>query len=256
MKNNLYIKLINFISTIIFKKPKIINKNEKNIDEPVIYVCNHAKALGPVLTSKYLKGNHRPWIIGYILDKKKAPNFIFYDFLNGESKKCKWLFKIISHITAFFLVPILKAYKGIPVWHDQRIITTYRESIKTLKNNESLVIFPESPEKYSKNIFKLQSGFIDTARLYYNNTKKEIKFIPLYVFPSPNTMLIGKPIQYDHTKTSKVERENFALQLTAALDELANTIPNHKVIPFLDENWFNTYGKYKDNMLNYWKKFD
>ena len=119
-----------------------------------------------------------------------------------------------------------------------------------------MVIFPESPIEYSKNICELQSGFIDIARIYYNNTGKEIKFVPLFVVPSPNTMLIGDAISYDHTKNSKEDRKAFAHKLTVAIDELAETVPDHKLIPFLDDHWYKTYGKYKDNMSEYWNQFD
>lgn len=257
MLKKIYFKIIDTAAGLIFHKPKIIGKeNLPKKDEVVIYVCNHAAALGPVLTTKYLQGTHRPWIIGYILDKKKAPNYIFHDFLRAEKKKCKWFFKIISHITAFFLVPILKYYRGLPVWHDQRMMSTYRESLNTLENRESLVIFPESPLRYSEYIFEFQSGFVNLALQYYKNTGKEIKFIPLYVHPSPNTILIGQGITFQPNLNTKEYRKDLAHDLTVAVDNLAQSQVGHKNIPFLDKEWFDTYGDLVDDMSKYWKKFD
>ncbi|MFA6866440.1 MAG: 1-acyl-sn-glycerol-3-phosphate acyltransferase [Clostridia bacterium] len=251
---NLYIKLIDIISSIIFPKPKIIGEDKLNTEEPAIYVCNHATALGPAYTTKYLKVNHRPWIIGYALDKEKAPNYIFHDFLHAKGKKCKWFYKILSHIIAFLLVPILKSYRGIPVYHDQRMMSTYRESLKSLESNENLVIFPESPKKYSKYVFEFQNGFVDVARLYYKNTGKELKFVPIYIYPK--TMIIGDALQYDHTKDFKEQRKELAHNLTVTVDELAKSVPNHKNLPFLTQDWFDKYGEYVDNMSNYWKQFE
>ncbi len=256
-KKSLYVKFVTGIAKIIFPKPEIIWEENLAEDEVAIFACNHSGAIGPALTSLYLDIPKRAWVISYILDKKKAPNFVFHDFLFSEGRKCKPFWRIVSFIIAKFLQPLLFAQNPIPVHHSNKIAETFVESLNTLTiENKSLVIFPEKPQKYSEFIFELYDGFVDIAHQYYKDTGKCLKFFPTYVCGNLKKIMIGKPITYNPEEKTKLQRKTVSTYIKENIDRLGRSLPKHKTVPFLPDLWFTAYGQYVNDISKYWQLFE
>jgi hypothetical protein len=244
-----------FVSKFIFRKPEIIFE-EPITDEPAVFLSNHSATNGPAFMSLYFPVKHKTWIIGYVLDKKKSANFEFHDFFFARGRKCKWFWRLLSHIVAPVLRPLLRNADPIPVYHDARLATTFRESLKTLGDGKSLVIFPERPKRFSEYISNLYSGFAELGALYYTDCGKKLKFYPVYVAHKLRKIMVGKPIEYDPSVRGKIQRETVSDYIRDNIDRLARSLPPHKSTPFLTPVWYKAYGEYEENTAAYWKLFD
>lgn len=224
--------------------------------EPAVFVCNHSAVRGPIMMTLDFKRKHQTWTVSYALDSKQASNFAFHDIFFGNSRRCKWFWRMLSHIVAKLLPPLLYYSDTIPVYHDKNIIKTFKQSVKALNEGEDLVIFAESPKRYSEYICELQQGFVDIARLYYRKSKKAIKFYPVYLEKKNAVISVGKPITYDPEQPLDEQREVIAAYLRDNIDRLAGKLPPHKPVPFLPERWYSAYGMYENDVYGYWKMIE
>lgn len=250
----IYEKFMTVIAKCIFPKPEFVFEEPLEEGEAVIFTANHAQAIGPVITTLYFPKPIRPWSVAQILDKKTAAGFIFYDFFAGANKKCKWFWHFLSHVVSVFLRPLLRAANGISVYHDKRLASTLTESVDALAAGTNLVIFPECPEKFSEHINDFYGGFVKLGELYHQKTGKNLKFYPTYIAKPLRKVLVGKPIEYSPDKRGSSYRKQLAAELRDRTEQLASSLPPHKVTPFLTEEWYAAYGHYWDEgrMLDYW----
>lgn len=256
MEHKLYCKFIWNLAKIVFPKPKIVYKTEPEKDEPAIYVANHSAAIGPAMMTLYFEKPHKTWMIAYPLDKEKGANFAFHDIFFGRAKKNKCFWRVLSKIVAKMLRPVLAYGNPIPVYHDKRMINTFRESLDALNDGQNLVIFPESPERYSQYVCSFYEGFVDLGRTYYTTTGKNLKFYPCYIEKKNKVISVGEPVVYDHSKPTRLLREEISVALRNAVDELARELPEHKPVPFLPEVWYEFYGEYEHNPTEYWRMIE
>ena len=257
MKLSGYHRFLKWIATtFIFKKAKTVYEEEPQEGEVGVYCVNHAAAVGPSLMTLYFEPQHCTWIISYVLDKKQKQNFIFHDFMHGEGKKHKGFWRALAKVTGVLLRPLLDLARPIPVFHDRRVMETLKESVEELNAGNNIVIFPECPQKYSEYVFNLYDGFADLGRTYYKETGKRLKFYPVYVENKSHTISIAKPVEYDPNINPKVERKRIAEYVRDGIDRLGRSWPAHTPVPFLDDDWFKTYGDYVDHIQDYWAKFE
>lgn len=251
----LYYKIIRGILWICFPRAKTVYEEEPD-DLPAVFVCNHSAIRGPVMMTLDFKRKHQSWTVSNALDRSRAVSYAFHDILIGNSRRCKRFWRMLAHIVAVMLPPLLRYSDTIPVYHDKNIVTTFKQSVKALTDGDDLVIFAESPKRYSEYIFNLQSGFVDIARLYYRKTKTALRFYPVYVEKKNAVISVGKPIVYDPDQPLEEQRETIAVYLRDNIDRLARALPAHKPVPFLTERWFCAYGMYEDDVVGYWKMID
>ncbi len=120
---------------------------EPFIDEPCIFVCNHIGAMGPIhLAVNFpLRDNVAIWCNGQVLNREECAEYVRHDFWwKPESRLAPLYSATIPHIAAAILPPVLQSAPTIPVYHDARVMTTMRQSIKALQEGRHVVIFPEN----------------------------------------------------------------------------------------------------------------
>lgn len=250
----LYYKICRLIARLIFHKRKVVYEHIPEDNEPAVYVCNHSGAIGPVNMTLYFDRPARPWIVSYIFDKEIAPNFVFHDFFFARGKKCKFFWRGLARVVAFFLRPLLEMQNAISVYKiNARARHTFKNTIDALKSGENIIIFPECPTKYSKYICELYDGFIQMGKYYYDQTGKLLKFYPVYVPPQLKTINVGEPISYDVGVSAEENRHKIAEYLKLEIDKIAKSLPKHKAIPFLTEDYYENYGEFVNNPDDYWK---
>ncbi|MBP5158930.1 MAG: hypothetical protein ILP10_01370 [Lachnospiraceae bacterium] len=188
--------------------------------EPCIFVCNHARAGGPLAMCIHfpLVEKTHPWIIAPMLRAREVPDYVRGDFWWQPGK---WYTKILDHTLpypiALILPPILRGTEPVPVYHDMRIISTFKKSIEVLKDGDSLVIFPEKPEGFGDYGKQLNTGFLFIAQNYYNKTGKSLKFYPTYIDEDKLTTTIYEPIAYDPNRTLEAQTDSI-------IDAISKTI--------------------------------
>ncbi|MBQ7669903.1 MAG: hypothetical protein IJS45_04180 [Clostridia bacterium] len=255
MKKSFLYRLIMFAGRIICPRSRVVYETVPD-ECPGIFVCNHSAIRGPVMMTLYFDRPHKPWVITYALDKEKTPDFAFHDFFVGEGRRHKRFWRFISKIVGKVLPQVLNEAGAIPVYHDSRALRTVRESIDALNNGCDLVIFAESPVKYSEYVNELQTGFVDVGALYYKRTGKLLKYYPVYVEKKNRKISVGSPVVYDPSLGIADQRSAVAEYLKTGIDRLAREMKPHKPVPFLPQRWYDVYGRYEKDFDAYWRSFE
>jgi len=213
--------------------PNFRLSGEENLpDEPCIIVGNHSQLYGPIAGELYMPGRHEIWCAGQMMNREEVADYAFEDFWSFKPRWTHWFFRIVSKLITPISVCIFNNAHTIPVYHDTRLLSTYRESIAKLQNGSSMVIFPEKNERNNNILYAFQDKFVDLARFYYKKTGTALSFVPLYICPKRSTMYFGSPIRFDPAAPIAEERARICGYLNDAIVETACSLPEHTVIPY------------------------
>lgn len=213
--------------------PKIQVEGLENLPEDgAIIVGNHCKMNGPISSELYAPGKHYTWCAGEMMELKAVPEYAYQDFWSEKPKWCRPFYKLLSYVIAPLSVCVFNNAETIGVYHDTRIISTFRQTVKALREGANVVIFPEHDEPYDHIICRFQDRFIDVAKLYYKQAGKAVSFVPMYLAPKLKKMYLGKPIPFRPDAPIEEERTRIAGELMAAVSSIARSLPRHRVIPY------------------------
>lgn len=205
---------------------------EKLPKEASVIVANHSQMHGPIACEFYFVGNHYTWTAGQMMKLKEVPSYAFTDFWSFKCKFTRPFYKLLSYIIAPLAVCVFNNANTIPVYHDGRVIATFKNTVSHLKNGDNVIIFPEHNQKHNHIIYDFQDKFIDLARLYYKKTGKELNFVPMYIAPNLKTMYLCDPIKYDINKDSDAQRVEIKNYIMDEITKKAVSLPKHTVIPY------------------------
>ena len=213
--------------------PRIRVEGLENLPtEGAIIVGNHCKMNGPIASELYAPGKHYTWCAGEMMQLREVPKYAYEDFWSEKPRWCRPFYKLLSYIIAPLSVCVFNNAETIGVYHDTRIISTFRQTVKALQEGANVVIFPEHDEPYDHIICRFQDRFIDVAKLYYKRTGKAVSFVPMYLAPALKTMYLGKPVAFHPEAPMEEERTRIAGELMAAVSSIAQSLPEHTVIPY------------------------
>ena len=107
----------------------------------------------------------------------------------------------------FFLIPIIKLYKIIMVKRDAKDLNAVKESLKSLKAKECLVIFPEG----TRNGLEKNNGKMKNGATYFA-LKTGTPIVPIGIkgkmkLFSKIVVNYGKPIDYSEYSKQKITKE-------------------------------------------------
>ncbi len=203
-------------------------------DEPCIIVGNHSQIHGPLVSEFYIPGKHYTWCNAQMTVLKEVPAYAYADFWAQKPRYIRWLYKIISYLIAPLSVFIFSHVDIIPVYHNNQVIHTYRDSVKRLTEGNRLVIFPEHAKPHNCIVYDFQKGFVDVAKMYHRHTGKVLQFVPMYIAPQLRKAYIGTPLRYNPDEPAKQERERVCGYLAEEITRMATELPRHKVVPYVN----------------------
>ncbi len=201
-------------------------------DEPVIIVGNHAQMHGPIVCELYPPVKRYTWCAGEMMKLREVSAYAYRDFWSQKPAYSRWLYKLLSYIIAPFSVCIFNNANTIGVYHDARVVATFRQTIARLQEGNSIVIFPEHDVPHNHILHDFQDRFIDVAKLYYKKTGTELYFVPMYVAPNLKSMVFGKPIRFCAATPIAEERARIREHLMAEITRVACSLPAHTVVPY------------------------
>ena len=245
-----YYTFVKQIARVIFPKRKMVWEEGVVADEnPAIYICNHSGISSPVAVELYFNLPKRVWITCAMLNKETGVNYFFHDMMLGRSaKNPKKLRHLTKYVIALIRPLIYKNNKYIVVNKAGRDIrNTIEETLSTLNDGKNVIIFPEKHFKYGKFINSFHHGFVDVARLYCKRTGKPLNFYPMYIGGDNNSINIGKPIAYDLNNKRPEEAKRICEYLQQSIEEIGASLPDHNVIPYVPEAFYEYYPEYIDD---------
>ena len=213
--------------------PKYRIEGAENLpDEPCVIVGNHSQMFGPIAAELYTPGKHYIWCIGEMMHKEEVAAYAYQDFWSGKPKAFRWFFKLLSHLITPLSVLIFNNAHTIPVYHDARLISTYRESIEKLQEGNRIVLFPECYTEYNNIVHEFQDKFVDLARFYYKKTGTSLCFVPMYLTPELKKICYGAPVRFQPEAPIAEERERICRELKERITDIAVSLPVHRVVPY------------------------
>lgn len=188
--------------------------------EPCVFVCNHAGAFGPIdMCAKFpLREDCHPWLNADMMDPKQVPAYVRQDYwwkpgCFGEPI----LNATLPYMAAAILPPILRSAPGVPVYHDARVLTTMRISLRLLKEGQHLVIFPEQPSGFQSHHDWINTGFLQIAPMYWKATGKALRLYPVHIDYRRHVFQIAKPVVFDPQRTLADQQDEIVRRLAAGL---------------------------------------
>jgi 1-acyl-sn-glycerol-3-phosphate acyltransferase len=230
-KGNVLFKFVKWCVKTFYPKPHV-EGIENLTDEPVIIVGNHCQMNGPIIGELYVPNEPYIWCAGEMMHLKDVPAYAFRDFWSQKPKWTHPFYKLLSHIIAPLSVCVFNNARTIGAYHDARILSTFKNTVKKLQEGKNVVIFPEHDVKRNHIIYDFQDKFIDVAKLYYKKTGKELGFVPMYIAPKLKTIYMGKPVRFDADQPMDTERSRICTYLMDEITAIAEALPEHSVVPY------------------------
>lgn len=213
--------------------PKITVEGTENLPrESAIIVGNHTQMNGPICAELYFPGKRKTWCAYQMMKCKEVPAYAFQDFWSGKPRWTHWFYKALSYIIAPLSACVFTNAHTIPVYHDARLITTFKQTISALQAEENVIIFPECYTPHNHIVYEFQDKFVDVAKLYYKRTGKIINFVPLYIAPKLKKIYIGKAIPFCPDNSMEQERSRICNYLMDEITSIACSLPRHTVVPY------------------------
>ena len=197
-----------------------IRWEEEFIDEPCVFVCNHAGAMGPIemVTQFPLKDRVLCWCNEGIMNRKTCPAYVRQDYWWEPGCRLEPLYNAtLPYIAAAVVPPVLKSAPTIPVYHDARVMTTMRKSIRQLKDGNHLVIFPEQPSGFGEHHDWINTGWLNLLVMYHRATGRALRLYPVHIDLKGREFRVAKPICFDPSRTLEEQTEELCRVLANGL---------------------------------------
>lgn len=213
--------------------PKFTLEGTENIPrESCVIVGNHSQMFGPIAGELYTPLKHDVWCAGEMMHAEEVSEYAFRDFWSGKPRSVRWLYRIFSRLLPPLAVLIFNNAHTVGVYHDSRLITTFRRSIERLRDGSSIVIFPECYTEHNNIVHQFKDRFVDLARFFYRKTGRELYFVPMYVAPRLSRVCYGEPVRFRADAPIAEERQRIAETLMDRITDLALALPEHTVVPY------------------------
>ena len=160
--------------------PTHIKNRKKFVKGKAIVIANHQSNLDPILMANYF------WRRMIYLAKKELMN----------NKLTKWFFG--------------KKFGAIPVNRQSVDVSTIKDALRTLKDNKTLVIFPEGGRREDSFSDDIKNGTAMFA------LKTGAPIVPMFFVKKPalfrfNKLIIDDPIYLDESLVGNASKENIQL---------------------------------------------
>ncbi len=195
-------------------------------------VGNHTQMNGPICAELYFPGPRITWCAQQMMHIKEVPAYAFEDFWSRKPPATHWFYRLLSYVIAPISSCVFNNARTIPVYRDNRLMTTFKQTISALQEGKNVIIFPECYDPHNHIVNQFQDKFIDVAKLYHKRTGISPAFVPMYIAPKLKTLYIGKPLRYCPENSIEQERQRICNYLMDEITTLAVSLPCHTVIPY------------------------
>ena len=224
-------RILRWLLWLVYPKVKV--KGTENLpDGACIVVGNHTKMNGPIIAEIHFPGKRKIWCAGEMMVLREVPAYAYQDFWSEKPRYIRWYYHILSYLLAPLCACIFTNANTIAVRRDSRIISTFKQTVQALQNDERVIIFPECYTPHNHIVNKFQDNFVEVARLYHKHTGKSICFVPMYIAPALKQAHLGKPIAFRPDAPADEERTRICEALMQGITDIAVSLPRHRVVPY------------------------
>lgn len=224
MKRHPFFVVFRALFRLVFPRHRIVCFAPVPSDRPCVFVCNHAGIYAPIVIATWLRRRFRPWVKSDTCFMKTARAQIQRDLFKSKTRAGRIFHRVLSALVTPVTVAIMRGVGAIPVYGDIRIVTTFRQSVLTLRAGVSLVIFPENEAPYSEYTNEFSTGFVHVGRKFCAETGERLDFYPVYVSKKTRTVRIGEPIAYLPSLGFGAQRARLAEALRDSITRMAREL--------------------------------
>lgn len=224
-------RVIRFFVALFYPKTAV-HGLENLPEEPCIIVGNHTQMNGPICAELYFPGKRTIWCASQMMYLKEVPGYAFEDFWSRKPKYTHWFYKCLSYIIAPFSVCVFNNAHTIPVFHDNRLLSTFKKTLAALNDGTNVIIYPECYTPHNQIVNQFQEKFVDVAKLYHKRTGKAVQFVPMYIAPELKAMYLGQPTTFRPDAPIDEERTRICNYLMDTITQTATELPPHRVVPY------------------------
>lgn len=204
----------------------------RELNEPVIFVCNHYELFGPAAVTLSLPVNFRPWTNSIVVNATESVEKMIVGFQHtfpflsekGARKALNALAPTVERVMSHFA--------PIAVYHDSlgKQMRAIAQSVDVLLAGDNIVLFPETAlPKYSKGrVTEFFRSFALIGEYYRRRTGGSAIFCPLYVDKKHRKLCFGQLVRYGQESAAKecdrIVRE-VRSQILAMADEALGPLP-------------------------------
>ena len=205
---------------LFYKRNTFVYLGEK-VKGPAVIVSNHVGARGPLSFEAHFDQPVRIWgaheMATSFRSAYRYQTQIYYHQKNGWNIHLARLFCLIATPLTYMFYCGLNL---IPTYRDIRFCSTIRESIGVLKDNQSIVIFPEDSDNgYHDYLTHFHCGFLTLLKV----AKQKGIDLPIYVAYLDKTRkihLFDVPVMYSDLIRSGANHPEIADMLCQRCNEL------------------------------------
>ncbi len=212
---------------------KVTVEGLENLPErDAILVANHCQMHGPIVGELFLPRSVYIWCAGSMMHAREVPRYAFTDFWSQKPAWTHPFYKALAVLITPLSVCLFNNARTVAVYRDARIVSTFKETVRLMKEGKNILVFPERDEVNNNILYAFEENFVDVARLYQRRFGRSPVFVPVYIAPDLKTAYIGKGTPFDPAAEPAAERHRICTFLTDAITETARALPAHWVIPY------------------------
>lgn len=209
--------------------------NEENlkpdINNPVVFLCNHGEFYGPIICNLFLPVPIRSWTISMMMfDQKEVTAYVYENTFVRLTYLPVFVRKAMARFIGWLSVTVMNQIESIPVYRDSplKLRETVRLSIDAMEAGDNVLIFPENPShKYeSEGIGELSPGFVMLAEAYWKKKNKKLRMLPIYANKNEKTITFGTEIVYDPDAGYGAEQDRIVNEATRQIRAMAGMPEN------------------------------
>jgi len=164
-----------------------------------IYVANHLDSVGPVEVVLSVPVRFHPWVIAEMTDPKRAPRYLYDDFIGPICGHDERLGLPISAILSRLTVGLLRGLDCIPVDRNRRrYMGAFRRSLTLLEAGKNLLVFPEDPNgpiDPATRMRPFMAGFLLLCTKHARLTDRQLPLYPVAVHRERRVVAIGAALR-------------------------------------------------------------
>jgi len=225
-------RMLGYVLTPFFRCKCEVPKHIADLDEPVVFVCNHYEIFGPFAIVLSLPFNCLYWINSFVVEATEYIDHLIvgaqhtFPFLSDHSAR-----KLLEKV-APLIQRVLHNFRAIPVHHENlgRQMRSIQSSVDAMIEKDNIVLFPETaiPAYSHGSVTEFFRSFVLIGEYYRRKTGKSALFCPIYVDKKHRRLQFGELVRYGNEKAS-VECERIVQELRGQLLTMADAALGHPI---------------------------
>jgi hypothetical protein len=165
-----------------------------------------------------------PWVIGEMTDFKRAPRYLYDDFVHPAWRLRGHFGTAIAKPLSWLAVWLMRGLNAVSVDRNRgRCVDAFHHSLALLAQGKNLLIFPEDPARLpdpQTQLHPFLCGFIGLCYMHERACGGRLPIYPLAVYPGSKTIAVGEAVFFEDNGNRRQDIRRVCDQLQGKVHEL------------------------------------